>query len=157
MASEEKRTEGWILRPARPEDGPIIRRMIWEARLNPFGLRISRFWVAEVQGQVVGAVQIRLHRDGSRELASLVVDPAWRGQGIGSALVRAQLARAPGPMVLICRPELEPFYARFGFRGLRPKEMPPLFRWAHRIARWLGRPVRVMGWDPQAIADEEVK
>jgi N-acetylglutamate synthase-like GNAT family acetyltransferase len=70
--------EDWILRPDRPEDGPVIRRMIREARLNPFGLHIPRFWVAEVQGQVVGAVQIRPHRDGSRELASLVVDPAWR-------------------------------------------------------------------------------
>ncbi|MFZ8842750.1 GNAT family N-acetyltransferase [Thermoflexus sp.] len=146
--------EDWILRPARPGDGPIIRRMIREARLNPFGLHIPRFWVAEVQGRVVGAVQIRPHRDGSRELASLVVDPAWRGRGIGSALVRAQLARVREPLVLICRPELEPFYARFGFRRLRPEEMPPFFRWTERIARWLGRPLRIMGWDPAEAAGE---
>lgn len=139
------------LRPARPEDQAVIRRLVHQARLNPLGLHGSRFLVVEVAGQVVGAVQIRPHRDGSRELASLVVDPAWRGRGLGSMMVQALLAREPGPLYLICRTELEGFYQRFGFQRVSRPEMPPFFRWIDRMAR-LARPFGgswvVMRWEP---------
>jgi len=143
MKAEEAR-----LRPGRPEDQAVIRRMVHQARLNPLGLHWSRFWVVEVAGRVVGAVQIRQHRDGSRELASLVVDPAWRGRGLGSMMVRALLAQEPGPLYLICRTELEGFYQRFGFQRVSRPAMPPFFRWVDRLARWLRRSVVVMRWEP---------
>lgn len=143
MGTEEAR-----LRPARPEDQAVIRRLVRQARLNPFDLHWSRFWVVEIAGQVVGAGQIRRHRDGSRELASLVVDPAWQGRGLGTMLVQALMAQEPGPLYLVCRAELEGFYRRFGFRRLSRQEMPPFFRWIDRIARLFQRSWMVLGWEP---------
>ena len=51
-------------------------------------------------------------------LPHLEVLPAYRGRGLGSELVRRLLARLePLYMVdLVCDPELQPFYARFGLR-----------------------------------------
>ena len=143
--------DGVILRPARPEDQPVIRRLVREARLNLLSLRWSRFVVAEVAGKVIGAAQVQPHWDGSRELASVVVDPAWRGQGIGSRLVRTVMTRERGPLYLICRAEREAFYARLGFQVLPPEALPPRFRRLHRVLRGLRLPWRVMGWDPREV------
>ncbi|MCS6964699.1 GNAT family N-acetyltransferase [Thermoflexus sp.] len=141
-------TEEIRLRPARPEDQIIIRRLVCQARLNPFDLHWSRFQVIEAGEQVVGVGQIRHHGDGTRELASLVVDPAWRGRGLGSILVRALMAQEPGPLYLVCRRELEGFYQRFGFQRISGQEMPPRFRWIDRMARLFGRSWIVMRWVP---------
>ena len=40
------------------------------------------------QGEVIGCAQIKPHRDGSRELASLVVHPDYRGQGIARRMIQ---------------------------------------------------------------------
>jgi hypothetical protein len=40
----------FILRPAQPADFPAIRRLIFEMRLNPFGLDWRRFIVADSAG-----------------------------------------------------------------------------------------------------------
>lgn len=143
--------EGVILGPARPEDQPVIRRLVREACSNPLGLRWSRFVVAEVAGKVIGAAQVKPPWDGSWELASVVVDPAWRGRGLGSRLVRTVMARERGPLYLICRAAREAFYARLGFRVLPPEARPPRFRWLHQVLRGLRLPWRVMGWDPREV------
>lgn len=48
----------------------------------------------------------------------LEVLPAYQGQGIGSELVRRLLERLRGlyAIDLICNPELQPFYSRFGMK-----------------------------------------
>jgi ribosomal protein S18 acetylase RimI-like enzyme len=48
----------------------------------------------------------------------LEVLPAYQGQGIGSELVRRMLEKLSGlyAVDLMCDPELEPFYARFGMK-----------------------------------------
>ncbi|MBO0770545.1 MAG: GNAT family N-acetyltransferase [Actinobacteria bacterium] len=48
----------------------------------------------------------------------LEVRPGWRGQGIGSELVRRMLARLAGCYMidLVCDRDLLPFYARLGLR-----------------------------------------
>lgn len=55
-------------------------------------------WVAEVKGQVVGLAEVYLRQDEANParvahhygyLQSLVVDPRWRGQGIGRQLLAA--------------------------------------------------------------------
>ena len=51
-------------------------------------------------------------------ISSLEVLPAYRGQGIGSELVRRLLARLDNLYMidLICDPDVQPFYARLGMR-----------------------------------------
>ncbi len=142
------------LRPACAEDAAAIRRLVRGARLNPIGLDWRRFVVLEAEGEVVGCVQVKPHRDGSRELASLVVAPGWRGRGLGRRLVEAVLERHPPPLYLTCRSGLMPFYERFGFREVGETEpQPPYFRRVRRLGRLLrglrrrGEYLAVMVWE----------
>ena len=85
-------------------------------------------------GQLVGCGQVKVHRDSSRELASIAVNKSWRGQGVASAIIR-QLQRTYGrPLWLTCIDHLTPFYEPYGFveiAGL--DQMPPYFRRAKRF------------------------
>lgn len=124
------------LRPATASDQPAITAIVRAAGINPFNLHWPRFLVAEadVPPRIVGVAQIKAHGDGSRELASLAVVPDHQGEGIGGALIQALLASEQGPLHLMCRNDLEGYYVRFGFRALRPAEMPPYFRRMTRAA-----------------------
>jgi N-acetylglutamate synthase-like GNAT family acetyltransferase len=132
----------YTLRPATSADAALIRRLIREASLNPFGLNWQRFLVAEQDGQVVGIGQIKPHRDGSRELASIAVVPSFHGQGVGTLIIEALLARESAPLYLMCRSPLEMYYHRFGFTRLEVEAMPPYFKRICSVARLL-RPLLV--------------
>jgi N-acetylglutamate synthase-like GNAT family acetyltransferase len=122
------------LRPAVQSDQPIITRMIHDAGINPMSLDWQRFIIAEDNGVTVGIGQIKVHGDGSRELASLAVIPARQGQGIGGAIIRELLSKETGVLYLTCRAQLETYYARFGFRRIERDEMSPYFRRLMRLA-----------------------
>jgi amino-acid N-acetyltransferase len=148
------------IRPADAADQPAITAIVYAARINPRDLDWRRFLVAEEQGRVVGVAQVRPHSDGSRELASLAVIRERRAQGVGGALVRALLAREPGPVHLMCMDWLEPYYQRFGFRRLGRAELPPAFRAIGRfapafayISALFGKRLQmiVMRWDSQSL------
>lgn len=121
------------IRPARPQDAATIRSLVRAARLNPFGLHWQRFYVvADENGTIGGCVQLkehrRWHKQAVRELASLVVRPSWRGQGLGAALVRHLQRQAGPPLWLMCRSRLVTFYERSGFGEVVDRsEMPPAF------------------------------
>jgi N-acetylglutamate synthase-like GNAT family acetyltransferase len=117
------------IRPATEADRPTIRRIVLEARINRMSLNWPNFVVAEDRGAIVGVGQVKQHKDGSRELASIAVIPARQGQGVGSAIIETLLAREPGAVLyLTCQSQLEPYYRRFGFRFVDPVEYPPYFR-----------------------------
>lgn len=118
----------YSIRPARAIERWTIRRIVWRAQINPFDLDWQRFLVAEQNGKIVGVGQVKPHRDSSRELASIAVVPLHQGQGIGSDLVRALLAREQNTLFLTCRAPLEAYYARFGFRRATDHGLPPYFR-----------------------------
>ena len=124
------------LRPAGPEDEARIKQLVHNAHINPIGLNWERFILATTgEGAVIGCGQIKPHRDGTRELASIVVDPDWRGQGVAGLIIEHLSAVQPGELYLTCRGSLESFYNRFGFVALSPEEMPPYFL---RISRLVG-------------------
>jgi N-acetylglutamate synthase-like GNAT family acetyltransferase len=117
------------IRPATEADRPTIRRIVLEARINRMSLNWPNFVVAEDRGAIVGVGQVKQHRDGSRELASIAVIPARQGQGVGSAIIETLLTSEPGAVLyLTCRSQLEPYYERFGFRFVESGEYPPYFR-----------------------------
>ena len=118
----------YSIRPARVNEQWTIRRIVWQARINPIDLEWRRFLVVEIEGNIVGVGQVKAHRDGSRELASIAVIPSCQGQGNGSNLVRALMARELDTLFLTCRAPLETYYARFGFRRATVQELPPYFR-----------------------------
>jgi N-acetylglutamate synthase-like GNAT family acetyltransferase len=111
--------------------------------LNQMRLHWENFLIAEVQDeagqtQIAGMGQLRPHRHHVLELASLAVVESMRGQGVGGRLIHALLAQAQGPVYLMCRGTMAPYYTRFGFVELtRPAEMPAPFRHLSRLAGWL--------------------
>jgi GNAT superfamily N-acetyltransferase len=82
---------------------------------------------------------VKPHGDGTRELASLAVQPAYRGQGVARQLIEHLLAHHPPPLYLTCRSRLQPLYEKFGFRAVPPADLPLYFRRIARLAALFGR------------------
>jgi amino-acid N-acetyltransferase len=116
-----------------------IKALVRAARINPLGLDWQRFIVAlNENGVIIGCGQVKPHRDGSWELASIVVVPAWQGQGVARAIIEYLLSNSPSPLWLTCVSSLVPFYSRFGFCEVTAlAEMPRYFRWVSRLFRLL--------------------
>jgi N-acetylglutamate synthase-like GNAT family acetyltransferase len=130
------------LRPATEDDAAVIRKLVRIGQINPTGLKWQRFIVAESpEGQVIGCGQVKSHGDGSDELASLVVHPDWRGQGIARAIIEHFSATHEGDIYLMCRSNLGSLYEKFGYKSVPPEEMPRYFQ---RIIRMLGLLDRVL-------------
>lgn len=134
------------LRPARQEEQHLISAFVRKEHLNPLSLDWRHFWLAESDnGEIVACGQIKPHGDGSRELASLVVLPAWRGKGVAGTLIGKLKSEAGKPLWLTCRSGLIPFYNRFGFVDVTlSDDLPPYFR---RIRRLAGAFMRLAGRD----------
>jgi len=123
------------LRPAVADDATRIRELVRAARINPTGLDWQRFIVAvDPQGEVIACGQIKTHRDGSAELASLVVDPEYRGRGIARSLTEHLTEIHEGPLYLMCRASLGEFYTKLGFQIVSKPEMPSYFRKISHLA-----------------------
>ena len=93
--------------------------------------------VAEVDGQAVATGQLTLlpgarpARRAAAEIGSLVVAPAYRRQGIGTALIRALIEQARQRRVQtleiaadVDRPWLRAWYERLGFTYQREHDFP---------------------------------
>ena len=118
-----------FIRTAVAEDLPAIKALVRAASINPTGLKWPRFIVAANNlGKVIACGQIKPHRDGSHELASLVVDPDCRGQGVARSLVEYLTEIHEGELYLMCRSSLREFYKKFGFEVAFKSQMPPYFR-----------------------------
>ncbi len=141
------------LRRATASDAATIKQMVRGARLNPFRLDWQRFWLAvDAEGQIIGCIQVKPHGEGVNELASLVTQPGWRGQGVGRRLVEHLQQEAGPPLWLMCESGLTPFYERFGFVEVwQTGEMPAHFRFMRRLSRLFfpprsGRYLAIMQW-----------
>jgi N-acetylglutamate synthase-like GNAT family acetyltransferase len=126
------------IRPATAADQAAIKRIVRGAGLFPFNLPWSNFLVAEQQegdaaSLIVGVGQVKQHQDGSREMASIAVLPQHQDHGIGSRIVQALVAQETGPLYLMCRDELEPFYRRFGFERVDREHTPPVLSFKQRL------------------------
>lgn len=122
-----------LFRQAAEEDEAAIRALVRGERLNPTGLHWANFLVAEMVGRVVGAVQIRKHSDGSRELSSLVVAGDKRHQGIASRLIDALLTNDRAPLWMITDENYAGSYRHWGFERVEPCAAPVKVRLNWRI------------------------
>lgn len=122
-----------LLRAAQPRDMRRIRAIIRRARINRLGLRWRRFTVAVSDTQIIGCVQLKPHRDGTVELASLAVERDWRGRGIGDQLVADCVARHAAALHLMCTHKLVAYYLRLGFAVVALPDLPPYFRRLMRV------------------------
>jgi GNAT superfamily N-acetyltransferase len=103
------------IRSACPEDGPAVRRFVF-ATFEDYGIvadpegldkDVMSFgehqepvdaFVAEIDGVAVGSVMVSPHVDGDGWLSKFFVDRAFRGRGVGRALLlhAVESARARG-------------------------------------------------------------
>ncbi len=130
------------LRPATINDQPKITALINKVRINPRNLNWERFIIAKDDGAMVGCGQIKPHSDGTKELASIAVEPDYQGKGVGTMIMNALLEREPGELYLTCLRHNVTYYQKFGFRELTFEEFPPdmkrMFRFA-RVVMWVFR------------------
>ena len=102
------------------------------------GLDWHRFVLAvDENGDMIACGQVKPHRDGSQELASIAVEPGWRGKGAARAIIEYLLEQHPGTLYLTCRSRLGSFYEKFGFRVIPEAELPSYFKLASRFIRLL--------------------
>ena len=146
----------YFLRPAVQADQADIRNLVLAGKINPTGLDWSRFTVAEsAAGEVIGCAQLKTHKGGSVELASLAVREDCRGQGIARDLIEHFQHSHDGTLYLMCRSGLGELYHKFGFTALEPEQMPAYFRRISslmsvvQLLRKSGEHLLVMRWAPQ--------
>ena len=142
--------ENVLVREAGPEDAVDVARLLgqlgYAAEARAVAARIERhrasaadvLFVAEVAKAVVAFaslhVSIALEYDGEAgKLSAIVVDGAWRGQGIGRALVDAveAEARRRGCVLLflttnVRRRDAHAFYRALGFEETGRRFAKPL-------------------------------
>jgi N-acetylglutamate synthase-like GNAT family acetyltransferase len=118
--------DAYRIRPATDADSPMIKRTVRQARLDQTGLDWRNFKIAELMenSDIIGFCQVRRYAN-VRELGSLYVRKAFRGQAIGGALIHACLAEQSPPVHLECVEARQPYYERFGFHRI-PKRQAPL-------------------------------
>ena len=139
-------------RPAQASDEAAIKALIRAVNINPIGLKWQRFLVAiDERVRLIGCGHIEPHRDGSRELASIAVQKAWRRQGVAGTIIEHVLAEQPPPVWLTCMDRLVPFYEQFGFvevKGGDGRSIPFYFR----LARTFFKPIPWISHIPGYLA-----
>jgi N-acetylglutamate synthase-like GNAT family acetyltransferase len=148
------------LRAATAADQPAIVALVRAAQINPMDLKWPNFVLAidGDTGAVVGIGQVKQHRDGSRELASIATAPGYQHRGIAHQVIEHLLAQHPGVLYLTCMDYLEGLYQPFGFRTIGPAEMSPYFQRITRLAKTFlflsgtGHKLLVMKRDPSHSA-----
>ena len=139
-------------RPAQASDEAAIKSLIRAVNINPIGLKWPRFLVAvDGNGRLIGCGQIKPHRDGSRELASIAVQKAYRRQGIAGEIIQRLLANEQPPVWLTCMNKLVPFYKQFGFVEVKNGDGRSLPRY-FRLARALFKPIQKLSHIPGYLA-----
>ena len=126
------------LRPVIAAEHQLIRKLILQNNLNPFGLKWESFIVAaDEENQFVGCGQIKRHDD-VEELASLVVVEEWQARGVSKILMDALIERGKRPLWLMCESSLTHYYNKFGFEEVEePANLPSFFRnvyWFTRLS-----------------------
>jgi len=141
-----------ILRMATQADEKTIRDLIHLVHINPMDLKWQRFLVAEdPEGIFLGCGQIKVHRGGVLELASIAVVPEARYQGIASQIIQRLIKSTSENLYLTCRARLETFYIPFGFERITdPNLLPAYFFRIIRLSqhlmrmKFIGEPILVM-------------
>ncbi len=119
----------WRLRAAQEADFGTVAQMLAEADLPGEGMREQfgdSFVVAEQEGNIVGAGGVEVYgRYGL--LRSVVVDSAFRGKGLGEAIVSDRLrwsARQGLRAVYLLTTTVPEFFEKIGFTEMSRVEMP---------------------------------
>lgn len=119
---DKKTGQPFIIRQAKPQDLPVIKRLARKYGLLTDDFKTKEFLVARPAGRIIGFGRIKV-RGRLKELASLGVVPSARKSGVGQALVRALVEKAGGTVYLAT--VIPRFFRRLGFKVVRriPREL----------------------------------
>lgn len=147
-------TPSVVIREATPRDQEAIRALLSAADLPLDGVAETQFTVAVHEGRVVGSAGLEIHGD-SALLRSVAVDPAWRGRGVGEALVRSALDAASAckldPVVLLTT-TAPSWFPRFGFERIERGDVPPSLLTSVEFTKACPASATVMRCSPPARA-----
>jgi N-acetylglutamate synthase-like GNAT family acetyltransferase len=121
------------IRHAVEEDQQTIVLFVRQAKINPRNLHWENFLVAEEENKIVGIRQVKVHAQGTREVASGFVLPEYRRQGISARLMNELLARETGPLYTMVNEKRAPYYEQFGFQRVDVSQLPADFLKEYRI------------------------
>ena len=135
-----------IIRRARTDDAAAMSLLIQEyvtvgtllPRPPEFIVeRTLDFLVATVRGRVVACAHLEEYSPSLAELRSLVVDPAYQGQGVGGSLVaeiESRARRRDYPTIFAVSNNEAFFLAR----GYAPRQIPELDRERSAVSKFKG-------------------
>lgn len=117
------------IRPARPADLKAMGELLEAAGLPMVGVaeHLPGFVVAEAAGALAGLAGLEVHGDDGL-LRSVVVDPAYRGRGLGSRLTERILEAARTTelrRVYLLTTTAEDYFPSHGFRRIRRDDASP--------------------------------
>lgn len=127
-----------IIRPALGADGPalaeFIKPFVEDGKLLPRTIDelnelLPSFFVAELDGQIVGCAALEVYSPKLAEVRSLAVSPLAQGLGIGKKLVQSCLERARERRILevMAVTSADSFFMACGFDYTLPGEKRALF------------------------------
>ncbi len=114
--------------PASQADAVAIKQLLVQANLpsEDFAAHLAHFWVARNGGELAGVIGLEPYGEVGL-LRSLVAAPAYRGQGLGRALVEQVIgyARSLGirELVLLTTTAAD-FFPRLGFSVIERTSVP---------------------------------
>jgi len=116
------------IRPARQADLAAVSELLATAGLPLAGVAesFSEFVVAEADGRQVAAAGLERHGEVAL-LRSVVVDPAFRGAGLGASLTDRILARAREQhltSVYLLTTTAADYFPRLGFQRIERARLP---------------------------------
>ncbi|NHC15792.1 amino-acid N-acetyltransferase [Motilibacter sp. E257] len=136
-ASEGAQQSGDLLvRRARTDDVPAIRalvdlyaaeRILLSKATVTLYEDVQEFWVAELDGRVVGCGALHVLWEDLAEVRTLAVDRTVRGKGTGSAVLRRLIATARelGVRRVFCLTFEVEFFTRHGFTEIEGTPVSP--------------------------------
>lgn len=121
LAPQGERIEvrsGCNIRPASPDDMPLIKEHIERFRLDDEDLDYRQFVVTVENDEAIGFGRVRPHKT-VYELGCVGVMEGKRNQGIGRMLVEHLISIFPSNEVYITT-DLPKYFERFGFKKIEP-------------------------------------
>lgn len=127
------------IRPASAADLETVKGLLLAAKLPIDGLDEQfgdGYAIAECEGIPIGAEGIEVYGDAGL-LRSAVVDPAWRGRGVGDALTQDRLAWAARRglrEVWLLTTTAADYFPRYGFERAARDAAPDLMQQSREFA-----------------------